>query len=340
MMVFGKIVVSLLPVILFLGGLRFLDSYKLVKPVMLGFGILSGSLAALLALFLNQNVGYLFLGGGWLLAVLFAPVIEELLKALYPYLLFRQKRIGFMVDGAIIGFAAGTGFAITENIYYLFALDESNLLVWIIRGLGTAVMHGGATAILMIVTTYWQERYGRETFTNLLPGLAAAVAIHALFNSMLQLNFLAPEYQMLAQLILLPLLISFIFNRSENSLRQWMDEGLEEHVELLNAIRKGQFSDTKAGHYVYALRERFPVETVVDMFCYIQIYMELAARAKALLMMREQGFVIDPAPDIESKFTEMNALGRNIGKIGNLAIAPLLRMSPRDLWQLYYLQKQ
>ena len=51
-------------------------------------------------------------------------------------------------DAAIYGFAVGTGFALVENVYYLLSLPGAPAALWIVRGFGTAVMHGGTTAIL------------------------------------------------------------------------------------------------------------------------------------------------------------------------------------------------
>ena len=64
----------------------------------------------------------------------------------------RTHKIGFMVDSAIYGFAVGAGFAFVENIYYLQSLENANLFLWIIRGFGTAVMHGGTTAVFAILS--------------------------------------------------------------------------------------------------------------------------------------------------------------------------------------------
>ena len=33
-------------------------------------------------------------------------------------LLVHRHRVGFLVDGAILGFAVGAGFAVVENLYY------------------------------------------------------------------------------------------------------------------------------------------------------------------------------------------------------------------------------
>lgn len=53
-----------------------------------------------------------------------APVVEEVLKSIYLVYLIKSKRIGFMVDSAIFGFAIGAGFAFVENIYYLQSVSD------------------------------------------------------------------------------------------------------------------------------------------------------------------------------------------------------------------------
>ncbi len=110
-----RLLAALLPVLLFLVSLIVLDSYKLVRPVWIGASIVFGGLAAGLSFFLNDAAmlrlelepeQYTRYG---------APVIEELVKALFLVYLIRGHRVGFLVDAAILGFAIGTGFAIVEN---------------------------------------------------------------------------------------------------------------------------------------------------------------------------------------------------------------------------------
>ena len=67
----------------------------------------------------------------------------------------RTRRTGFLTDAAILGFAVGAGFATVENIYYLRIFPDAPWLVWAIRGLGTAVMHGGASAIFAVLRQAW-----------------------------------------------------------------------------------------------------------------------------------------------------------------------------------------
>ena len=66
--------------------------------------------------------------------------------------LLRKNRVGFMVDAAISGFAVGAGFAVLENLTYIPDVSAAGLVSSAIRGLGTAMMHGGTTAIFGIVS--------------------------------------------------------------------------------------------------------------------------------------------------------------------------------------------
>ena len=73
-----------------------------------------------------------------------SPIVEETLKGLVIVGLIRAHRIGFLVDAAIFGFAVGTGFALVENVYFLEIVKDAGIGTWIVRGFGTAIMHGGA----------------------------------------------------------------------------------------------------------------------------------------------------------------------------------------------------
>ena len=139
--------VGLLPVLIFIVALLWMDSYKLVRLKTVLAVIAVGGLTAWAALHLN----------GLLIGALslelreysryVAPLMEETLKAMVIVSLFRSSRIGFLVDAAIMGFAVGTGFALVENLFYLQNLGSANMAVWLVRGFGTAIMHGGVAAM-------------------------------------------------------------------------------------------------------------------------------------------------------------------------------------------------
>jgi RsiW-degrading membrane proteinase PrsW (M82 family) len=331
-----KILLSLLPVFLFLLALIFLDSYKLVKLRSIVQTILIGCVVAVASFVLNNRLLHQFSFEHSFYSRYAAPVIEESLKAIYLFYLMRSKKIGFMVDAAIHGFAIGAGFALVENVYYLQNLPNPNLLLWIIRGFGTAIMHGGVTAIVGILSKSLSDRHASEGVLIFVPGLAIAIGIHSFFNHFL----LSPLISTAMLLIALPLLIVIVFAQSEKSTRNWLGIGFDSDVELLEMINTGNLPETRIGSYLYSLKSRFPGEMVADMLCLLRIHVELSMRAKGVLLMRGVGFRIAPAPEIQEQFDELSYLEKSIGKTGLLAIAPFLHKSSRDLWQLYMLGKK
>jgi len=78
---------------------------------------------------------------------------------------------------------------------------------------------------------------------------------------------------------------------------------------------------------------------VADLLCYVRLHTELALQAKGMLMMRENGFEAPVDEGTREKFAELGYLEKSIGRTGRLAIAPMLHMSHKDLWQLYMLGK-
>jgi hypothetical protein len=130
-----------------------------------------------------------------------------------------------------------------------------------------------------------------------------------------------------------------VFQQSEKSVEEWLDVGFDADTELLELINSGNLSDSKIGEYLHSLKEKFDGPIVADLLCYLRIHVELAIRAKGLLMMRESGFVNTAGEETQAKLEEMRYLEKSIGTTGKLAIRPFLQMSRKDLWQFYVLGK-
>lgn len=322
-----EIIVSILPVFIFLLFLIYLDSFKLVRIQTVISAIFWGIICAGFAYLINSFlISYMQISVNYY-SYFFSPVIEESLKALFIVFLVYRNKIGFMIDGAILGFAVGAGFSLVENIYYLNTIDSTNFLLWIIRGFGTAVMHGGATALFSIIIMSSSNRSG--SYISVFIGLASAAIIHGLYNSFI----FSPLFSALILLTLLPLLISITFYRNELALRKWLEVELDTEIKLLGMIRDGRISDTRSGKYLLAIKDRFVQEVVFDILCYIRIYLELSIRAKTNLMLKESGFPVKN-DDVKDKLNELKYLTKNIGKAGLLAISPILRMNKKDVWKL------
>jgi hypothetical protein len=265
-----------------------------------------------------------------------SPWLEEALKAALVVYLIRTRRVGMLVDAAIYGFAVGTGFALFENAYYLMMRPETHPAVQVIRGLGTAIMHGGATAIFAIVSLALAERFPDRWLRVFGPGLVAAVILHAVYNTLLT----RPLFALLGILMLLPPLIYFAFENSEKSLRVWLESDLDSDVELLHAINSGEFPDTHVGRYLHSLRESFDGPVVADMLCYLRLHVELALRAKGVLMLKESGFDEPPMDEeLRAQIDELHFLERSLGRAGELALRPIVMTTAKDLWQLRWLAR-
>ena len=326
--------IGLLPVLAFLAALLYLDSYKLVSLRVVMGVVACGVVAALCA----------YVANGWSLDALsigmatyaryVSPVVEELLKALVVIALIRAHRVGFLVDAAILGFAVGTGFALVENLQYQRLAPGSGMGTWIVRGFGTALMHGGATAIFAIMSVALAESGRRTMLVAVLPGLGVAMALHSVYNH----TFVSPLLSTIAVLVVLPPLIYLVFRRSERALGNWLGKGFDEDTEMLASINSGRFSDSPSGKYLSSLRDRFRGPVVADLLCYLRINTELALRAKGLLLMRENGFEVPPDAETRAKLDELRYLEASIGRTGLLALRPLLRASPRELWQRHVLE--
>jgi protease PrsW len=324
---------SLLPVCCFLAGLVYLDSYKLVPLRWVIGAIVLGCTAALASYPINL-IGLDWLGinfGAYTRYV--APFIEESLKALAIWMLIRKNRIAFLVDAAIYGFAVGAGFAILENLFYLNLLPDTRLGTWIVRGFGTAIMHGAATAIFAMLSDTLGDQHPKARGIVSLPGLLIAVIVHSVFNHF----FFSPILNTAAVLLSLPLLMVVVFDRSEKSVSGWLGESFDADTELLKLINSGEFSSTRVGQYLNSLKEKFEGPVVADLLCYLRLHTELSMRAKGLLMMRESGFHDKAGEETRAKLEEMKYLERSIGTTGKLAVKPFLRMSQEDLWQFYML---
>jgi RsiW-degrading membrane proteinase PrsW (M82 family) len=331
-----KASVSLLPVLIFLSALIFLDSYKLVKFRSVLLAILAGACACGVCYFVNTGLGQLLGIDFKEYSRYVAPIVEEIFKASYVVYFIRTKRTGFMVDAAILGFAVGAGFACIENIYALQVTFMSDIFVWVIRGFGTAVMHGATTASFAIISKNLSESHTSGAARVFLPGLALAIAIHSFYNHF----FLPPLLITVGFLIVLPAVMVFVFSQSERATQRWLGIGFDTDVQVLEMITTGNISETKIGMYLQSLRSRFPGSVVADMLCFLRIHLELSIRAKGILLMRQTGFKTSIDPDVKEKLDELVYLEKSIGKTGQLAILPFLRTSSRDLWQLYMLGKK
>lgn len=324
---------AFVPVSLFLWSLLYLDSYKLVRARRLLNVIGSGALAALGSYIVNKKILDGLIVDRTMLTHFVAPAVEEALKILPLLFLLRRRRIGFVIDAAICGFAAGAGFALIENLYYMAVLPERDVAFWIVRGFGTAVMHGGTTAMAAMMTQAIFQRRESENLLLAVPGFLTAFILHAVYNQFI----LSPLASALVVTITLPPLLVLAFAQSERYVQAWLGSGFDVDSELLQAIGSADFISTRAGRYLQSLRDHFDGAVVADMLCYLRLSAELSLRAKGVLMLRENGLPVTKDAETGEKLAELEYLQSAIGRTGQLALAPIAHRSSHDLWQLQLL---
>lgn len=319
----------------FLAALVAMDSFRLVRPAAVLLAIAYGAAAALLCLWLNPYL----LGSTGVSEAFYsryvAPPIEEAAKAALIVGVVATGRVAFLVDAAVQGFAVGTGFALVENISYLRAMPDASLTVWAVRGVGTAALHGAATAILAMLFKALSESGSRRPIAAFLPGWAAAAALHSLFNHRL----LPPVAQTCLILIVMPLAVVSVYGRSERATREWIGAGMDLDITLLGLVTSDAFVATRFGQYLQRLRARFPGPMVADMYCLLRLELELSVQAKAMLLARQAAVEVPVDEDLDAAIAERRFLQQAIGRTGLLALQPLQVTGRRDRWHRHILQQ-
>jgi RsiW-degrading membrane proteinase PrsW (M82 family) len=324
------------PVLLYLAGLLYIDSFKLVRLSTILGVLLMGAMAALISYFLSGIVIDAMHLDFLAYSKFYAPFVEEGLKGAAIVWLFGRNRIGFMVDAAILGFAMGAGFSVLENVYYAYIFPEANVGMWIIRGFGTALMHGGVTAVFAVSAQTLRERHAHSGIWGFIPGFFAAVSIHSIFNQFTDY----PAYSAAATILALPLALLFLFDKSEHKVHDWLVHDYEDHEHLLEDISSGKFANSEAGRFINTLAGRYSKAVVADIFAYIKLHTELVLRAEKLLLDKEKGTAAEPGKATAESFKELHRLEKKIGRAALLIVWPHLKFTRQELWELHRLETQ
>jgi RsiW-degrading membrane proteinase PrsW (M82 family) len=272
-----------------------------------------------------------------------APWIEEAIKAVFIIGLFRLNRVGFKLDAVITGFAIGAGFSVVENIIYLVRLTEYGASTWLVRGLGTAVMHGTTLAVLAATAHEFAERETREAASefnfNLLwfvPGYFLAVGLHLAFNQFPDRPLLA----MLGASLFAPVAILGIFQFGTSEAEKWLKEEYAEHKAQLAALKAGNWPEGKSGHKIAGLAERLGPEATKRIRRYWELLAWLVAEAEETLIEEEEGDVVMDKSEVRAAFHELEGLRRALGKSSLTALNALLPFSRNDYWELSELRQR
>jgi RsiW-degrading membrane proteinase PrsW (M82 family) len=338
---FAKFVVALAPVIVLLVVFERLDVFRLVSAGSLAVYVVLGALLAGLSYVSNNHIMDGLPIGFTDYSRYVSPVVEEVLKALVIVGLFATDRVGFKLDAAIAGFAVGAGFSLFENAYLLSLFKEANLGVWLVRGFGTAVMHGGATALFAVITHEMTEHQAHKVGDHarlwpwvFAPGLLVAIAVHAAFNHFPGEPLLA----MLGAMVLIPLTLLVVFAKGGATAHDWLEHDHEAHAALLAEVRAGRLGETEEGRAIAALAKRVPRAIAGELREWIELQLALVLRAEEVLLANEQGDTLAVGAAEAAQFDRLDALARHIGRATRHGVQPHLRFTRSDLSELHMLR--
>ncbi len=325
---------GLLPVLVFLAALLQSDSFKLVRFRFVLALIGAGAGAAVVSYFVGRallqslNIGYedfTHFGG---------PLLEEALKAAILIGLIRMNRIGFTLDAAISGFAVGAGFAVAENYFYLQVLGTGAPALWVVRGFGTAIMHGGAAALFALMGHLLAQR-GATAALRFVPGFVAASALHIAFNQFTEF----PVSSTIAMFSGLAAAMALVLHRGSKSVDQWLKIDYEAQRRLLDQIRSGKFADDSIGRKVEILRSRLHPYQVSDILRYMELHTELVIEAQEVLSARDRGADIELGKPLREKLARYRVIEEEVGQAVRIALGGHLHFSRQDFFQLYTLKR-
>jgi protease PrsW len=272
-----------------------------------------------------------------------APWIEEVIKAALMVLLFRMNRIGYKVDAVISGFAIGAGFSVIENIIYLVRYPDYAAGTWLVRGFGTAIMHGTTLALLAAIAHQFAERELRESAGEFdfhlwwfLPGYLLAVGLHTGFNQFPDRPLLA----MLGASLFAPIAMAAIFAFGTAEAERWLKaESVAHHLQL-DALRTGNWPEGPAGQRIAAFAARLDDESVKRIRRYWEVLAWLVTQSEETMIEEAEGHLAIDADQVRAAFAELSGLKRALGTSTYTAVRALLPFSRNDYWELSELRQR
>jgi len=334
---------ALIPVLILLAVFDWLDAFELVNFREILILLLLGGVAASLSWPVSGRLLDTLPIGFSVYSRFVAPWIEEAIKGLVIVALFRMNRIGYKLDAVIAGFAIGAGFSVVENIIYLLHFPDYGAGTWLVRGFGTAVMHGATLAVLAAIAHQFAERENREAASEFdfrlwwfVPGYLAAVALHTAFNQFPD----RPLIAMLGAIVVAPLTLIGIFYVGSHEAHGWLVVEMAEHRAALDALRSGRWPDGPAGQKIAALAARLDDEGAKRVRRYWELQTWLVAEAEETMLEEAAGDAEFNPAQVRAAFAEVDGLKRALGRSTLAALQALLPFSRNDQWEVAELRQR
>jgi RsiW-degrading membrane proteinase PrsW (M82 family) len=174
------LIASLVPLVVLIALTATGHSLRRLAPL-LAINVVWGMIATYVVLGPNDAMFAKF--GVAMTVVVWAPIIEEVVKSLPLWWETATKRCWWFVDGALLGAACGAGFAIRETLFDMGKGDTADSVGLVVARSGsTNLMHMGTCAIVGAAFALAARRAWPSRLIVCLSGLLLGVLIHGTFN--------------------------------------------------------------------------------------------------------------------------------------------------------------
>ncbi len=262
-----------------------------------------------------------------------APVVEEIAKSLGLLWAARGTQFSYFVDGAIYGFAAGTAFAVIENLFYLQQASDP-LGMAVNRAFSTSLMHGSASALVGVSLGRFRFGRGHARLLALTGGWAAAILMHMGFNRLVNSGSIDTFVLVLAYAIGLGGLgLTMLFIRW--GLREeavWLREtlGLDIGVSRQESAVVQQLADLD--RLLGPFEAHFGTEKRMLAERFLRLQARLGLKVKAASMAGEQKIAGRLQAEADALREEMDGLRRELGVYCMSYLRSILPSEDRPLW--------
>jgi RsiW-degrading membrane proteinase PrsW (M82 family) len=248
--------------------------------------------------------------------VVVAPIVEEIAKSLALVYYGRRPDFTYFVDGAIYGFAAGIGFSILENFFYISQTESAGqgALLVVSRSFSTCLMHGSASALVGVSIGRFRYGHGWTRILSTILGWGAAMALHSGFNRVVQFwegsGFLLGTVGLgIGGILLIALFIRWGLAEE----RRWIEEtlGLSQRVTEKEKALVRELQNLE--DLLRPIRERFGKEKtgLVEEFLVKQA--QIGIKQKSSQLATDPGLRQEVQEQITTLQEEMEALRRQVG---------------------------
>jgi RsiW-degrading membrane proteinase PrsW (M82 family) len=294
-----------------------------------------GGIAFVLARFINRGVYFTHLISYPDITRYFAPVVEEILKAIILVYLVRRLDFTYFVDGAIYGFAVGIGFAIFENYEYILTTPGPGLGIAIARVLSVNLIHASATALVGVTLGLARFKHTSGRLVLLLFGLAAAILLHGIFNNIVTRDIPGPILIYAAILGLSAVgFIVFLILRGLGEQRSWIEEKLGPADRVTTGEARIVYRLEDVRKLLEPARRMFGEEKSNQIEQFLIIQARLGILRKTLDKLPDEKMRQEVEQQITDLRVEMDQARRAVGSYAMLYVRNIFPEETSPLWSL------